>query len=127
MIVEDAHWADHATLDLLKFLGRRIAFLGTVLVLSFRADEVTDGHPMLTLLGDLPTADTHRIHLEPLSPEGVARMAEQADMNPRELYEVTGGNPILRHRAARGFGCGRRGSAVVGARRGQCAPHAARP
>jgi len=36
LVIEDVHWADHATLDLLKYLGRRISLLQSVLVLSFR-------------------------------------------------------------------------------------------
>src|ERR1700738_3117923 len=42
VVIEDAHWADAATLDLIKFLGRRLAGLGVMLVVSYRADEVND-------------------------------------------------------------------------------------
>src|SRR5690606_18726827 len=40
LIFEDVHWADHATLDLLKFLGRRISTMNVLIVMSFRDDEI---------------------------------------------------------------------------------------
>lgn len=40
VVVEDAHWADDATLDLLKFIGRRIERTRALLTISFRSDEV---------------------------------------------------------------------------------------
>jgi predicted ATPase len=40
VVIEDVHWADEATLDLLVFLGRRIGRLPALLVLTYRDDEV---------------------------------------------------------------------------------------
>ena len=40
LVVEDVHWADDATLDLVRLLGRRVADLPAVVVLTFRDDEV---------------------------------------------------------------------------------------
>ena len=48
---EDVHWADDATLDLLKFLGRRIDRVPCLLVLTWRDDEVSAAHPLRRLLG----------------------------------------------------------------------------
>jgi len=53
-VVEDAHWADEATLDLLKFLGRRINRIKSMLVVTYRDDEVGADHPLRLVLGDLP-------------------------------------------------------------------------
>ena len=36
LVVEDLHWGDEATLDLVRFLGRRIGALPLLLVLSYR-------------------------------------------------------------------------------------------
>jgi len=44
-VVEDAHWADEATLDLLVFLGRRVADSPAVVLVTYRDDEVGPGHP----------------------------------------------------------------------------------
>ena len=45
LVVEDVHWADEATLDVLRYLARRIAELPAVLVLTYRDDELTREHP----------------------------------------------------------------------------------
>jgi predicted ATPase len=54
-VIEDAHWADEATLDLLKFLGRRISRTNCLLVVTYRDDEVGAEHPLRLVLGDLPS------------------------------------------------------------------------
>jgi DNA-binding CsgD family transcriptional regulator len=93
-VFEDVHWADEATLDALKYLGRRIDATPSLLVLTFRDDEVDANHPLRTVLGDLPTASTTRISLRPLSPDAVAELARRAERSPRGLHEATGGNPF---------------------------------
>ena len=47
ILFEDVHWADHATLDLIKFLGRRISRVPALLVMTYRDDELPVGHPLL--------------------------------------------------------------------------------
>ncbi|SCW66375.1 Predicted ATPase [Rhizobium mongolense subsp. loessense] len=95
LIFEDVHWADNATLDLIKYLGRRISLLPAVLVLSLRSDEIGADHPLTHVLGDLPSASVTRIALEPLSPEAVTVLAEQAGRCATDLYRVTEGNPFF--------------------------------
>ena len=97
MVVEDTHWADHATLDFLKFLGRRISLTPVLLAMSYRDDEVDQDHPFTEVLGDLPPNYTARIRLEPLSRDGVAQLASSANFAhaPEALYEITGGNPFF--------------------------------
>ncbi|MBB4277878.1 ATP-binding protein [Rhizobium mongolense] len=95
LIFEDVHWADNATLDLIKYLGRRISLLPAVLVLSLRSDEIGADHPLTHVLGDLPSASVIRIALEPLSPEAVTVLAEQAGRCAADLYRVTEGNPFF--------------------------------
>ncbi len=53
LIFEDVHWADHGTLDLIKYVGRRIGMLPALVILSFRKDEVDDRHPLSEVIGDL--------------------------------------------------------------------------
>ena len=65
LVFEDVHWADHATLDLFKFLVRRIAFVECLLTISYRDDEVGETHPFRTVLDVLPSAHTPRIPNEP--------------------------------------------------------------
>lgn len=97
MVVEDTHWADHATLDFLKFLGRRISMLPVVLAMTYRDDEVAEDHPLTQVLGDLPSAYTHRLHLEPLSVSGVAQLISNSgiDHSADDLFVVTDGNPFF--------------------------------
>ncbi|MGK9165594.1 AAA family ATPase [Inquilinus limosus] len=95
LVFEDMHWADHATLDLVKYLGRRISLLPTLLVLSLRSDEIGADHPLRHVLGDLPSASVTRITLEPLSPGAVAVLAERFGRSGADLYRITEGNPFF--------------------------------
>jgi DNA-binding CsgD family transcriptional regulator/tetratricopeptide (TPR) repeat protein len=97
LVFEDVHWADEATLDLVKFLGRRIRLTGSLFILTYRDDELGPEHPLRFVLGELPPPATHRIRLLPLSPPSVlalARSAGHADLAER-VYQITGGNPFF--------------------------------
>lgn len=95
LVVEDAHWADGRTLDLLRFVGRRLASTRALLVLSWREPELTAGHPLRTVLAGLDPARTHRIALSPLTPTAVAGWARQAGRDAGGLHAATGGNPFF--------------------------------
>src|SRR5262249_2708012 len=58
LVLEDLHWADEATLDLLKYLARRIDRTHTLLVATYRDDELGERHPLRFVLGDLPRSST---------------------------------------------------------------------
>ena len=60
VVVEDAHWADEATLDWLTFLGRRITRLPVLLVVTYRDDEVGPDHPLRRVLAAMPSDATTR-------------------------------------------------------------------
>lgn len=94
-VVEDAHWADEATLDLLRFLGRRLAQVPCLLIVTYRDDEVAANHPLRRLMGDLPRASATRIKLPRLTAHAVEAMAEGALHAHAGLYEVTQGNPFF--------------------------------
>lgn len=94
-VIEDVHWADEATLDLLKFLGRRIHRVPSMLIVTYRDDQISAGHPLRLVLGDLPHRSVARIRLPPLSEVAVDQLAESAGRNPEDLYVVTGGNPFF--------------------------------
>jgi predicted ATPase len=84
VVFEDMHWADEATLDLLKYLGRRIHRTHTLLVVTYRDDEVGPRHPLRFVIGDLPRASTHRMSLSPLSEAAVAQLARRAGRPPED-------------------------------------------
>jgi len=95
-VIEDAHWADGATLDLVRFLARRIATLRLLLVISFRDDELAATHPLAITLGDLANyAAVSRIALEALSLPAVSALAAGSGVNAERLHHVTGGNPFF--------------------------------
>ncbi|MFB9184290.1 AAA family ATPase [Dactylosporangium sucinum] len=95
VVVEDAHWADEATLDLLVFLGRRIEHTPALLLVTYRDDELGADHPLLTVIGRLPADAVRRIRLEPLSEAAVAEMARRVGRPDAGLRALTGGNPLL--------------------------------
>lgn len=95
VVFEDVHWADEATLDLIKFLGRRIHQTAALFILTYRDDEVGRDHPLRYVLGDLPARAVARISLPPLSAAGVAALASAAHRPAEQLYAVTGGNPFF--------------------------------
>lgn len=92
--IEDVHWADEATLDLIKYIGRRIDRTHGLLILTYRDGEVPGDHPLRAALGDLPYGVVARIPLQPLSREGVAEIAG-GTIDPIALWELTGGNPFF--------------------------------
>jgi DNA-binding CsgD family transcriptional regulator len=95
-VIEDAHWADGATLDLVRFLSRRIAGLRLLLVISFRDDELAPTHPLAVTLGDLANcAKVNRIELTALSLPAVAALAAGSGVNAERLHQVSGGNPFF--------------------------------
>lgn len=95
VVIEDLHWADEATLDVVKFLGRRIPHTQTLLILTYRDDEASHQWPLAQLLGDLPTHLTTRLALPLFSPQAVDRLARSQHRRLDGLYRVTGGNPFF--------------------------------
>ena len=95
LVGEDAHWSDEATLELIRYLGRRIDTTRTVFIVNYRDDTLGPYHPLRRVLGDLANAPAvRRIDLPRLSLESVTRLAEGSGIDPVALYERTGGNPF---------------------------------
>jgi DNA-binding CsgD family transcriptional regulator/tetratricopeptide (TPR) repeat protein len=95
VIFEDVHWADEATLDLLRFLARRIEDSTALLIATYREHEIASAHPLRVVLGDLATcAGVDRLSLGPLSEASVRAMAEGSPVDAAELHRRTGGNPF---------------------------------
>jgi len=95
LVIEDTQWADEVTLDLIKFLGRRIRRTNGLLVLTYRDGEVDTDHPLRQVIGQLPPQNLVRIHLVRLSAQAVASMVEAADLDLDEILALTGGNPLF--------------------------------
>jgi DNA-binding CsgD family transcriptional regulator len=95
VVLEDLHWADMATLDVLRMLVRRIAALPALVVATYRDDEIDRRHPLRLALGDLPLSSVDRIALRPLSLDAVADLAGTTVLDHDELHRRTAGNPFF--------------------------------
>jgi len=95
MVIEDAHWADEATLDLLQYLSRRVGSTGALLVVTYR-DDVDRTEPISILLGDLASVPVvRRLAVPPLSPAAVAELTIDSDLDPVKLHAETNGNAFF--------------------------------
>jgi DNA-binding CsgD family transcriptional regulator/tetratricopeptide (TPR) repeat protein len=95
VVIEDVHWADDATLDLLRYVGRRLRDTSVLLVATYRDDALAPDNPLRVALGDLASQRyTRRIGLAPLSSLAVAELAADSGLETAELYRLTGGNPF---------------------------------
>jgi DNA-binding CsgD family transcriptional regulator len=102
LVIEDLHWADRSTRDLVAFLAASLRSGRVLLVLTFRSDELDRRHPLRGLLGELArNRRTRRLELERFSR---AELAEQlvgllgADPPARlvqDIYARSEGNPFL--------------------------------
>ncbi|MGZ4194876.1 MAG: ATP-binding protein [Solirubrobacteraceae bacterium] len=96
LVLEDLQWADEATLDVLRLLGRRLDRFCALVVATYRDDELEDAHPLRIVLGELARANgVARVDLARLSPEAVASLAEPHGIDADELYRTTGGNAFF--------------------------------
>lgn len=95
IVLEDLHWADEATLDFLRYLGRRIGRTRSLVVVSFRSDETGPLHPLRLMLGDLATSGAKRLSLSPLSLAATGEIVGERDIDATELHHRTGGNPFF--------------------------------
>ena len=95
VVVEDIHWAEQATLDLLRFLDRRLRGAAVLLIATYRDDGLAAADPLRVTLGDLGSQRaTRRVGLVPLSPGAVRTLAGASSLPAPDLYRLTGGNPF---------------------------------
>lgn len=95
VVVEDIHWADEATLDLLRFLARRLGHTPVLLIATYRDEGIFQTDPLRRGLGELVTQGvSSRLELAPLSLDAVRTLSEPRGLPAEELYRLTGGNPF---------------------------------
>ena len=95
VVLEDLHWADEATLDFFRFIGRRIQRTSALFVATYRDNELSAIHPVRLALGELNGRHVIRMHLQPLSVAAVAELAKESGRDAKGLHEITGGNPFF--------------------------------
>ena len=95
-VFEDVQWADESTLDLLRFLGRRLTAAPAMVVSTYRDDETGPTHPLRIVLGELASsACVDRLDIPPLSEDAVRKLAANSGIDPAALYRDTGGNAFF--------------------------------
>jgi DNA-binding CsgD family transcriptional regulator/tetratricopeptide (TPR) repeat protein len=96
LVLEDLHWADEATLDVLRLLARRLEAIPALVLASYRDDSLDPRHPLRIVLGELATGDAvSRLNLDPLSAQAVEDLATPAGIDGEALYRQTLGNPFF--------------------------------
>ncbi|GID32008.1 ATP-binding protein [Paractinoplanes brasiliensis] len=93
VVVEDLHWADEATIDVLCVLGRRAEKIPALIVGSWREDGLDRFHPLRRLLGG--AVPVRRLDVPPLTVMAVAALAAPRGLDPYELHRATAGNPFF--------------------------------
>jgi DNA-binding NarL/FixJ family response regulator len=102
LVLEDIHWADRSTRDLLAFLARNLRVERVLVVATFRSDELHRRHPLRGLLAELERLpQTDRIELAPLSLSeadeqiaGILGSAPGAELVER-VHARSEGNPFF--------------------------------
>jgi class 3 adenylate cyclase/tetratricopeptide (TPR) repeat protein len=112
LVLDDLHWADKPTLQLLKYLVSEGQGLGVLIIATYRESDLARGHPLSDALADLHREQgVERIALKGLEEQNIAELMERAagyelDEASRglakALFRETDGNPfytaeLLRH------------------------------
>jgi tetratricopeptide (TPR) repeat protein len=102
LVLEDLHWADRSTRELLGFLTRSLRRSRVLIVGTYRADDLTRGHPLRPFLAELDRLrNAHRLELEPLSGSETAEQLAAIvgpDLPPGladEIFLRAEGNPFF--------------------------------
>lgn len=107
LVVEDLHWADRSTLDLVRYLASNLTSERAILLVSVRSDAVVVGTPLAAWVAELARLETClRVPLEPLTPEQTALLVGHL---VRARPPARAGHPARGASPARPAGPGRPG------------------
>lgn len=96
LVLEDLHWADMSTLDLTRFLARRLDGTRALVVATYRDDHLEPDDPLRVMLGDVAAQPVvRRVEVPLLSQAAVVQLADGSGLDPVELHRVTGGNAFF--------------------------------
>jgi predicted ATPase/class 3 adenylate cyclase len=103
LVIEDVHWADASTRELLDYLARRLTDLPSLILVTYRSDEISRRHPLLPVLQGWRRSELAEvIELDPLSATGIREMLaailgeDAVDPQLHELMlERSEGNPFV--------------------------------
>jgi len=101
VVLDDLHWADEPSLHLLRFLAGDLRESGLLVLGIFRDVEVTRGHPLARVLGEMP-GGARLLRLDGLGPDEVGELmtalaggARPHDALVRSVHDRTAGNPFF--------------------------------
>ena len=94
VVFEDIHWADEATLDFVKFFGRRISRTKCLFILTLREEDISQQYALRNVPGDLAPDTFTRLQLTPLSKQAVRELADEKGYDGEHVYTISGGNPF---------------------------------
>jgi len=102
LIIEDIHWADRSTLDLLMFLARMVRYERLVVVATYRSDELHPHHPLQPALAELDrNRHLERLELVPFDRKDLSRLLGGILGRPpspatvQDILARSGGNAFL--------------------------------
>ena len=98
LVVDDAHWADRPSLEVLSYLARRIGDVPLLVAIGARADDPDAASDLLSLIGGARAATV--LHPQPLTRRGAARLIRRAAPSAPlevclECHRAAAGNPWL--------------------------------
>ncbi|MDF2709833.1 MAG: family ATPase [Nonomuraea muscovyensis] len=98
-VIEDLHWADQSTRDLLVFLSRMVQTERVCVVGTYRTDDLHRRHPLRSVLAELKRLPTvTAVELGPLDPgdmsDYVATLGDVAGQDLGMIVGRAGGNPF---------------------------------
>jgi DNA-binding CsgD family transcriptional regulator len=129
LVLEDVHWADQATLDVLRVLGRRVPTTRSLVLATYRDDEIEGDHPLRAVLGELASAAAvTRLAVPRLSAAAVRALASERGADGDAIHRLTGGNAFYVTEVLAGAGDALPGTVrdAVLARVGRLAPESRR-
>ena len=89
LVIEDAHWADHSTRDLIAFLARTLRSGRVTVVVSYRTDDLHRRHPLRPLLAELARLpEVRRVALAPFSRTELAQLLDELTGSPVDVHLV---------------------------------------
>lgn len=102
LIIDNAHWADKASLALLEFVAQELVNSRVLILVTYRDTEITRQNPLPATLGVLGSGDgAARIRLHGLDRMGIAAVAEYMLGKPLPgsvigiIDQQTDGNPLF--------------------------------
>ena len=95
LVFEDLHWADSATLDLLRVAGRRLSTTPVLIIGTVRGQDLDEEHPLRIALGEIPPALVTDLPIPALTLSAVGSLAAGSGIDPTDVHRATGGNPFF--------------------------------